>query len=161
MEYGSTKAVFVYTDLVPARDSRAGDLIQNKVEAELVYQTVESLLQSGLREDQIGIILLYRQQIKLISQHLRHQTGIEILTADRSQGRDKECIIISMVQSNDAGHVRTRVFRGDMATDKVLLVADGRPCERLEADERFLYAGALQVDHFWFAVYVKASSATG
>ncbi|SRR6266576_4612550 len=101
----STKAVFVDTDLVPARDSRAGDLVQNKVEAELVYQTVESLLQSGVREDQIGIISLYRQQIKLISQLLCHRTGIEILTADRSQGRDKECIIISMVRSNDAGHV--------------------------------------------------------
>ncbi|KAF8347385.1 DNA replication factor Dna2-domain-containing protein [Amanita rubescens] len=107
----STKAVFVDTDLVPARDSRAGDLVQNKVEAELVYQTVESLLQSGVREDQIGIISLYRQQIKLISQLLRHRTGIEILTADRSQGRDKECIIISMVRSNDAGHT------GDLVKD--------------------------------------------
>ncbi|KAK2462805.1 hypothetical protein APHAL10511_005196 [Amanita phalloides] len=106
-----TKAVFVNTDLVPAKDSRAGDLVQNTVEAELVYQTVESLLQSGVGEDQIGIISLYRQQIKLISQLLRHRPGIEILTADRSQGRDKDCIIISMVRSNDAGHT------GDLVKD--------------------------------------------
>jgi AAA domain len=27
------------------------------------------------------------------------------MTADKSQGRDKDCIIISMVRSNDAGNV--------------------------------------------------------
>ena len=63
-------------DLVPARDSWAGDLVQNKVEAELVYQIVESLLLSSVREDQIGIIPLYRQQIKVISQFLRNRTGM-------------------------------------------------------------------------------------
>jgi DNA replication ATP-dependent helicase Dna2 len=95
----------VDTDLVPARDSRVGDLVQNVVEAELVYHTVESLLLSGVKEDQIGVISLYRQQIKLISQRLRHRKGIEILTADKSQGRDKDCIIVSMVRSNSDGHV--------------------------------------------------------
>ncbi|KIL65109.1 hypothetical protein M378DRAFT_186544 [Amanita muscaria Koide BX008] len=106
-----TKAVFVDTDLVPARDSRVGGLVQNPVEAELVYYTVESLLRSGVKEDQIGIISLYRQQIKLISHLLEHRTGIEFLTADRSQGRDKDCIIISMVRSNDAGQA------GDLVKD--------------------------------------------
>lgn len=32
------KAVFVDTDLVPAMDSRNGDLVQNPTEAKLVYQ---------------------------------------------------------------------------------------------------------------------------
>ncbi|EIN04726.1 Dna2-domain-containing protein [Punctularia strigosozonata HHB-11173 SS5] len=101
----SCKAVFVDTDLVPARDSKVGDLVQNEVEAELVYQTVRSLLAGGVREDQIGVISLYRQQIKLLSHLLQDHSGIEILTADRSQGRDKDCIIISMVKSNESGAV--------------------------------------------------------
>jgi len=30
---------------------------------------------------------------------------VEILTADKSQGRDKECILISLVRSNEDGNV--------------------------------------------------------
>lgn len=93
------------TDLVPAQDSRVGDLVQNEVEAHLVHQVAEALLQSGISPEQIGVISLYRQQIKLLTQLLHFRPGIELLTADRSQGRDKDCIIISMVRSNDAGVV--------------------------------------------------------
>ena len=93
------------TDLLPAHDSRVGDLVQNEIEAELVFQTTETLIRCGVLPDQIGIISLYRQQIKLLSNLLQHRPGIEILTADRSQGRDKDCIIISMVRSNDDGQV--------------------------------------------------------
>lgn len=67
---------------------------------------IETLLNSGVSECDIGIIAVYRQQIKLLSHLLQDRQGIEILTADRSQGRDKECIIISMVRSNDGGNVR-------------------------------------------------------
>jgi DNA replication ATP-dependent helicase Dna2 len=100
------KMVFVDTDLVPAHDSRVGDLVQNETEATLVYQLTEALLGSGIREDQIGVISLYRQQVKLLSHLLLERKGVEILTADRSQGRDKDCIIISLVRSNDDGQVR-------------------------------------------------------
>jgi AAA domain len=101
----SCKAVFVDTDAVPASDSRVGDLVQNTIEASLVHQATETLLSSGVRQDQIGIISLYRQQIKVLSHLLQDRKEVEILTADRSQGRDKDCVIISMVRSNDAGQV--------------------------------------------------------
>ena len=81
--------------------------MQNTTEAELVRQFTETLIQSGVHESRIGIISLYRQQVKLL-QHLlpeKVKNGLEILTADRSQGRDKECIIISLVRSNEGGHV--------------------------------------------------------
>ncbi|KAJ7784549.1 DNA replication factor Dna2-domain-containing protein [Mycena metata] len=107
----SRKAVFVDTDAVPAFDSRVGDLVQNEVEANLVYQVTETLLRSGVPAEQIGIISVYRQQLKLLGHLLAERTGIEILTADRSQGRDKDCIIISMVRSNDTGYV------GDLIKD--------------------------------------------
>ena len=101
----SCKAVFVDTDNVPAQDSRVGDLTQNTTEAALVHQVTESLIGCGVREEEIGVISLYRQQIKVLSHLLQERKRVEILTADRSQGRDKECIIISMVRSNDAGQV--------------------------------------------------------
>ncbi|KAF8422799.1 DNA replication factor Dna2-domain-containing protein [Boletus edulis BED1] len=105
------KAVFVDTDHVPAFDSRVGDLVQNEIEGKIVYQIVEALSRSGIEERQIGIMSLYRQQIKLLSHLLQDRKQIEILTADKSQGRDKDCVIISMVRSNDHGQV------GDLLKD--------------------------------------------
>ncbi|KAG1797926.1 AAA domain-containing protein [Suillus variegatus] len=69
-----SKVVFVDTDHLPARDSRVGDLVQNDVEAKLVYQITEAFLRSGVQEGQIGIMSLYRQQIKLLS-HLQDRKG--------------------------------------------------------------------------------------
>ncbi|KAI5999994.1 Dna2-domain-containing protein [Pisolithus albus] len=105
------KAVFVDTDRVPAFDSRVGDLVQNEVEGKLVYQITEALLQCGVSQRQIGIMSLYHQQNKLLSHLLQGKNDIEILTADKSQGRDKDCIIISLVRSNETGQV------GDLLKD--------------------------------------------
>lgn len=58
------------------------------------------MLRCGVSEDQIGVIALYRQQIKLLQDLLQERKGIEILTADRSQGRDKDCIIMTLTRSN-------------------------------------------------------------
>jgi DNA replication ATP-dependent helicase Dna2 len=104
-----------------------GDLVQNEVEAELVTQFVQALTGKwGVKKKDVGVISLYRQQVKLIKSMLsdgrqgqgrdvepqekgkaggEHGEEVEVLTADKSQGRDKECIIVSMVRSNDEGKV--------------------------------------------------------
>ncbi|KAG8836188.1 Tripartite DNA replication factor [Serendipita sp. 399] len=107
----SRSVVFVDTDSVPAKESRVGDLVQNETEARLLQQFVSALVQGGVEESQIGVISLYRQQIKLLSHLLEAYPGIEVLTADRSQGRDKDCIIISMVRANDSNVI------GDLLKD--------------------------------------------
>jgi DNA replication ATP-dependent helicase Dna2 len=73
-------------------------------------QTIEALLRSGVQPAQIGVISPYRQQIKLLSHMLQDHSDVEILTADRSQGRDKDCILISMVRSNEDGSVSKRLY---------------------------------------------------
>lgn len=98
------------TDAVPAKDSRVGDLIQNEVEASLVHQTAEAFIKGGVEQEQIGIISLYRQQIKCISNLLKGYDKLDILTADRSQGRDKDCIIISLVRANEDNQVSNHNF---------------------------------------------------
>ena len=72
-------------------------------------QTVEALECCGVPQTEIGVIALYRQQIKHLITMLDTKDGIEVLTADKSQGRDKECIIMSLVRSNDTGHVSLQV----------------------------------------------------
>lgn len=68
-------------------------------------QTADALVRCGVAETDIGVIALYRQQIKLINRKLEHLPNVEVLTADRSQGRDKSCIIMSLTRSNTEGQV--------------------------------------------------------
>ncbi|BGP19447.1 hypothetical protein JCM10213_006267 [Rhodosporidiobolus nylandii] len=103
--------VFVNTDALPARELKQGSLIENELEALLVKQTVSALATCGVPEQDIGVITPYRQQIKRLARELEGFSGVEVLTADRSQGRDKEVIIVSLVRSNNAGSV------GDLLKD--------------------------------------------
>ncbi|KZT71118.1 Dna2-domain-containing protein [Daedalea quercina L-15889] len=147
------KAVFVDTDAVPAYDSPVGDLVENRVEARLVYQVAECLIRSGIRQDQIGVLSLYRQQIKLLSHLLQARKEVEILTADRSQGRDKECIIISMVRSNDDGQVgdlmkdwRRMNVAFTRARSKLVIVGSRRTLQGTPLLKEFMQ---LMDDHGW------------
>lgn len=81
-------------------------------------QVIQALLQGGVDPAQLAAITLYRQQIKLL-QHTLEATGIEsveIITADKSQGRDKDCVIVSMVRSNGHGSVRPGDSHGEEHT---------------------------------------------
>jgi hypothetical protein len=147
--YYSCKVVFLDTDQLPAHHSRVGDLVQNDVEGKLVYQITEAFLRSGVTEDQIGIMSLYRQQIKLLSHLLQDRKGIEILTADRSQGRDKDCIIISMVRSNDQGQVCATGCNYTICVAISPPCADWRLDEGLAAGQRVVHTCTVEVDHHW------------
>ena len=109
----STKACFVNTDsLLPAsRESETGSRIVNHIEATLTTQLVESLLTVGVPATDIGVITLYRSQLALLKQNMRHRPDVEMHTADRFQGRDKEVVIVSLVRSNEGKNV------GDLLRD--------------------------------------------
>ena len=110
----STKACFVNTDtLLPlSRESETGSRIVNPCEAALCSQLVQSLLTTGVPATDIGVITLYRSQLALIKQNLRqYHPTVEMHTADRFQGRDKEVIILSLVRSNESRNV------GDLLKD--------------------------------------------
>lgn len=105
------KVVFANTDAVgPAalETLTSGKNITNTIEAALTAQTVSSLLARGVPGREIGVITLYRSQLALLRQLFKVagiSAEVEIDSADRFQGRDKECIILSMVRSNEAGIV--------------------------------------------------------
>ncbi|KAL9102043.1 MAG: hypothetical protein Q9187_009171 [Circinaria calcarea] len=124
----AVKVAFINTDpLLPlAREIVHGSRITNPVEAALTTQLVESLITVGVQPVDIGVITLYRSQLSLLKQNLRHRysssaalfsssTGsggaLEMHTADKFQGRDKEVIVLSLVRSNEAGNV------GDLLKD--------------------------------------------
>lgn len=88
------------TDNVPARETIDGDLVQNVGEAAIVTKIAEGLISHGIMESQIGVISFYRKQIYQLQSSLQKHKSVELLTADKSQGRDKDCIIVSLCRSN-------------------------------------------------------------
>ncbi|GAA5899795.1 bifunctional ATP-dependent DNA helicase/ssDNA endodeoxyribonuclease DNA2 [Sporobolomyces salmoneus] len=140
----SRKVVFVDTDQLPAREKKTVSLIENETEALIVLKILKTLSACQVAQEDIGVITLYRQQIHLLERKLRSFPSVEILTADRSQGRDKECIVISCVRSNEAGQV------GDLLKDwrrinvclsraksKLIVIGSRSTLSKVEVLERF------------------------
>ncbi|OAA62627.1 DNA replication helicase [Niveomyces insectorum RCEF 264] len=107
-----TRVAFVNTDALDgSREEAKGNRIVNPCEARLVAQLVEGLLTVGVPAGEIGVMTHYRSQLSLLKHQLRgiaghvpHQAGpgIEMHTADRFQGRDKDVVVLSLVRNNEA-----------------------------------------------------------
>lgn len=113
--------VFINTDLISTNlDVVSGPRITNTFEVQLVTQLTLCLLSLGVSANEIGIIAFYRSQLALLRQslasaHTQTQSselgisagsaGVELHTADKFQGRDKEVVLVSCVRSNEDGVV--------------------------------------------------------
>lgn len=80
------------------KDSKS---IINKVEAEIAVSVAQDYMTAGVKEEDIGIISPYADQVKIIQEN----TPVEVKTVDGFQGREKEIIIISTVRSNEHGNI--------------------------------------------------------
>ncbi|KAG0655738.1 Tripartite DNA replication factor [Monosporozyma unispora] len=101
------KVVFIdYDKISVIIETSDGDNITNVGEVELIKLCLEGMLECGVICEDIGVMSLYRAQLRLLKRKLSaYETdGLEILTADQFQGRDKKCIIISMVRCNSELH---------------------------------------------------------
>jgi len=104
----STTVAFVNTDAIEgSREEAKGNRIVNPCEARVVAQLVESLLGVGVPASEVGVMTHYRSQLSLLRHSLRScaqpaAAHVEMHTADRFQGRDKEVVVLSLVRSNEA-----------------------------------------------------------
>jgi DNA replication ATP-dependent helicase Dna2 len=127
----SNPVVFINTDSISTKlEVQAGSRITNSLEARLVTHLTVSLLSLGIAASEIGVIAFYRSQLAILRQSLQHaqtQTqsselaagasapgaaAMELHTADKFQGRDKEIVLVSCVRSNENGSV------GDLLKDR-------------------------------------------
>lgn len=76
---------------------------ENLLEARLVKEIVEKLISMGVKEEWIGVITPYDDQVDLIRTLLEEK--VEVHSVDGFQGREKEVIIISFVRSNKNGEI--------------------------------------------------------
>ncbi|POS87451.1 hypothetical protein EPUL_002165, partial [Erysiphe pulchra] len=100
----ATRVCFINTDpLLPlSREEAKGNRIVNPTEARICTLLVHGLLSVGVAASSIGVMTHYRSQLALLNHYLQAHNQVEMHTADRFQGRDKEVIILSLVRSNDA-----------------------------------------------------------
>ncbi|KXN69464.1 hypothetical protein CONCODRAFT_25954, partial [Conidiobolus coronatus NRRL 28638] len=96
----NNSVIFLNTQKLKDYEVREGELIYNEAEISLIEQLVNSFNQSGLPLTRIGVLSPYKKQTSLLQKKFSKVTDLEILTIDKSQGRDKELIIISFVRSN-------------------------------------------------------------
>ncbi|KAM7197362.1 tripartite DNA replication factor [Rhypophila sp. PSN 637] len=118
---------FINTDLLPdSREEAKGNRIVNPCEAKVVAQLVDALLTVGVPAEEIGVMTHYRSQLALLKHVVKgtlsgttastssHATAgggyipspnIEMHTADRFQGRDKDVVVLSLVRSNEQSSI--------------------------------------------------------
>jgi DNA replication ATP-dependent helicase Dna2 len=86
-------------------ETSKGNRITNATEVTLLTQLAHLLLNAGIKPSDLGIVTFYRSQLALLRQSLRSLPDIELHTADKFQGRDKEVVFVSFVRNNEAGEV--------------------------------------------------------
>jgi DNA replication ATP-dependent helicase Dna2 len=125
----ASPVIFINTDAISTSLEFAAGSRINALEAKLVAQLTVSLLSLGIPATEVGVIAFYRSQLALLrstlqATHTQTQSselaapagagvgGVELHTADRFQGRDKEVVLVSCVRSNENGVI------GDLLKDR-------------------------------------------
>lgn len=87
-------------------EAQGGSSKFNENEVTIVAKHISSLVESGIKQQDIGVISPYNAQVSLLKSEIREAfPGIEISTVDGFQGREKEIIIVSLVRSNEQRQV--------------------------------------------------------
>ncbi|KAH6675658.1 DNA helicase-like protein [Halenospora varia] len=99
-----------------------GESKSNEMEAALVKQHVQNLVDAGIKPEDIAVITPYNAQLALMSRSMKESfPGIELGSVDGFQGREKEAVIVSLVRSNSDHEV------GFLGEKRRLNVAMTRP----------------------------------
>eukprot|EP01117_Protostelium_nocturnum_P009246 TRINITY_DN3308_c1_g1_i1.p1 TRINITY_DN3308_c1_g1~~TRINITY_DN3308_c1_g1_i1.p1 ORF type:complete len:1558 (+),score=542.81 TRINITY_DN3308_c1_g1_i1:102-4676(+) len=103
----SRTVLFLNTDKMRAVETKNEDSVKNESESKLVFQIVSTMVHCGVDPKNLGVISPYNAQLKMIMRSMSRTilSNVEVHTVDRFQGRDKECIIFSLVRSNGEGLV--------------------------------------------------------
>lgn len=154
--------VFIDTgSSLSTREQSKGDITENHGEAALAIRIADAAIGLQVPGDDVAIISPYRSQVALINDKLRgrdNSTGnnnnngngsadYECLTIDKSQGRDKAMVIVSLVKSNDRhdpgkllGDLRRVNVAMTRAQSKLVIIGDTSTLTNLE-----LFAGIVRL----------------
>nr|GMC75970.1 DNA replication ATP-dependent helicase/nuclease DNA2 [Ipomoea batatas] len=103
--------IFINTDLLLAFETNDRKSLSNPIEAYIISEVSNKLVNTGISQEDIGIITPYNSQADLIRQTV--SKSVEIHTIDKYQGRDKDCILVSFVRSNESPKSSVSTLLGD------------------------------------------------
>ncbi|KAI4715287.1 DNA helicase [Aureobasidium sp. EXF-10727] len=113
-------------DAPKSKSSLLGESKSNELEAAIVRKHVQSLVDAGVKAEDIAVVTPYNGQLAVLSQLLKERfVGIELGSIDGFQGREKEAVVVSLVRSNAEHEV------GFLAEKRRLNVAMTRPKRHL------------------------------
>ncbi|KAI4723758.1 DNA helicase [Aureobasidium sp. EXF-10728] len=113
-------------DALKSKSSLLGESKSNELEAAIVRKHVQSLVDAGVKAEDIAVVTPYNGQLAVLSQLLKERfVGIELGSIDGFQGREKEAVVVSLVRSNAEHEV------GFLAEKRRLNVAMTRPKRHL------------------------------
>ncbi|KAI5200916.1 DNA helicase [Aureobasidium subglaciale] len=113
-------------DAPKSKSSLLGESKSNELEAAIVKKHVQSLVNAGVKPEDIAVVTPYNGQLSVLSQLLKERfVGIELGSIDGFQGREKEAVVVSLVRSNAEHEV------GFLAEKRRLNVAMTRPKRHL------------------------------
>ncbi|KAJ8756155.1 hypothetical protein K2173_024702 [Erythroxylum novogranatense] len=96
----SRSVIFVNTDMLPAFEVKDSKALSNPIEAYIISEVTNELINGGIGGEDIGVITPYNSQANLIRTTI-NSSSVEVHTIDKYQGRDKDCILVSFVRSNE------------------------------------------------------------
>jgi len=77
----------------------------NPEEVSLLRKHFDSLRESGITNESIGVISPYRAQVELLQAEFATEKNIAVNTIDSFQGQERDIIYISLVRSNAEGEI--------------------------------------------------------
>ncbi|GAV29289.1 hypothetical protein PMKS-002771 [Pichia membranifaciens] len=138
----SRRVIFVNEDAISSlHEVSVGDKVQNPGEAKLITILIKVLLMGGIEQENIGVMSFYKAQLRHFFVSLAKYKNIEILTADRFQGRDKDVIIISLVRTEVIGDLLKEWRRVNVAMTRA-------KCKLIIFGSKKLLKGAEQFEGF-------------
>jgi len=130
---GLKKAIFIDTSGADFEEEtlyQSGSYINPK-ESSVVGKIIEELFDQGTEGVNIGVIAPYRAQANYIKDSLEDKEGVEVNTVDSFQGREKDCILISLTRCNDKKQigflkeVRRMNVAMTRAKHQLIIIGDG------------------------------------
>ena len=97
-----TALIFLDTSGIHITEERVGDEYVNQLEADLVWEILQSGVDYVLMRERLAILTFYQAQVHLLKDLLeRHQIDHKnVYTVDDFAGNEKDLVVISLVHSN-------------------------------------------------------------
>jgi len=111
--------VFLDTDRVipTSYEMHKGESLVNAFEMSLVNVVVRTLALGGVGFGDMMVVSPFRSQAEALSKYINEE-NLDVLTVDKCQGRDKPCVLVSFVRSNEdraPGHLLADLRRLNVA----------------------------------------------